>query len=150
MVTQYEIISHIMFAYLCVGSGYKVSELASLTEGESLMIGGKEIEVMGVISAADFAKGRCFQEVQVEVEEPHTKTAPPPRHFVSKPFCPPTAMGRAEPPGSKLEEEQKGKPRHDPLAPGMWTESELIYCNVPHSGVILESLSTVCMKVSLC
>ncbi|XP_053182947.1 DNA repair and recombination protein RAD54B [Scomber japonicus] len=100
------------------GSGYKVSELASLSEGESLMIGGKEIEVMGIISAADFAKGRCFQEVQVEVEEPHTKTAPPPRHFVSKPFCPPTAMGRAEPPGSKLEEEQKGRPRHDPLAPG--------------------------------
>ncbi|CAK6960650.1 DNA repair and recombination protein RAD54B [Scomber scombrus] len=101
------------------GSGYKVSELASLSEGETLMIGGKEVEVMGVISASDFAKGRCFQEVQVEVEEPHTKTAPPPpRRFVSKPFCPPTVTGRAEHPGSKLEEEQKCRPRHDPLAPG--------------------------------
>eukprot|EP00064_Thunnus_orientalis_P003083 superscaffoldBa00000245_g3091 len=101
------------------GSGYKVSELASLSEGETLMIGGKEVEVMGVISAGDFAKGRCFQEVQVEKEEPHTKTAPPPpRRFVSKPFCPPTLTGRAEHPGSTSEEEQTCRPRHDPLAPG--------------------------------
>lgn len=84
------------------------------------MIGGKEVEVMGVISAADFAKGRCFQEVQVEIEEPRTKTAPPPpRRFVSKPFCSPTLMGRAEHLGSKPDEEQKCRPRHDPLASGM-------------------------------
>ncbi|KAL7393127.1 hypothetical protein ABVT39_006866 [Epinephelus coioides] len=101
------------------GSGYKVSQLASLSEGETLMIGGKEVEVMGVISAEDFAKGRCFQEVQVEKEEPQTKAAPPPaRHLASKPFCPPTLLGRADHPGAKSEEEQTCRPRHDPLAPG--------------------------------
>ncbi|KAM7383515.1 hypothetical protein PAMP_003161 [Pampus punctatissimus] len=101
------------------GSGYKVSELASLSEGETLMIGGKEVEVMGVISAGDFARGRCFQEVQVEKEEPLTKTVLPPRRcLVSKPFCPPTLTGRAEHPGSKPEEEQTYRPRHDPFAPG--------------------------------
>ncbi|XP_078143332.1 DNA repair and recombination protein RAD54B [Centroberyx gerrardi] len=101
------------------GSGYKVSELASLCEGETLMIGGKEVEVMGVISAEDFARGRCFQEVQVEKEEPHMKSAPPPsRRLASKPFCRPTLLGRAEPPGAKPQEEQSCKPRHDPLAPG--------------------------------
>ncbi|XP_075321567.1 DNA repair and recombination protein RAD54B isoform X3 [Odontesthes bonariensis] len=98
------------------GCGYKVSELASLSEGETLMIGGKEIEVMGIISAEDFAKGRCFQEVQTEQMEPHTKSAPPPsRHLASKPFNPPTTFGRAEP---KPGEEQTRKPRHDPSAPG--------------------------------
>ncbi|XP_045901731.1 DNA repair and recombination protein RAD54B isoform X2 [Micropterus dolomieu] len=101
------------------GSGYKVSELASLSEGETLMIGGKEVEVMGVLSAEDFARGRCFQEVQVEKEGPHTKSALlSSRHLGSKPFCPPTMLGRADHPGSKAEEEETCRPRHDPLAPG--------------------------------
>uniref|UniRef100_A0A3Q2PID2 RAD54 homolog B n=1 Tax=Fundulus heteroclitus TaxID=8078 RepID=A0A3Q2PID2_FUNHE len=101
------------------GSGYKVSELASLSEGETLMIGGKQIEVMGVISAEDFAKGRCFQEVQTDHEEVCAKAAPPPsRRFSSKPFCPPTASGRSGFPNNKPEVEQTSKPRHDPLAPG--------------------------------
>lgn len=32
-----------------------MSVLASLSDGETLMIGGKEVEVMGIISAEDFA-----------------------------------------------------------------------------------------------
>uniref|UniRef100_A0A8D3B974 RAD54 homolog B n=1 Tax=Scophthalmus maximus TaxID=52904 RepID=A0A8D3B974_SCOMX len=101
------------------GSGYKVSVLASLSEGQTLMIGGKEVEVMGVIAAEDFARGRCFQEVQMEKEEPQTKAVlPPPRRFASKPFSPPTLVGRAEHPGSKPVEEQTSRPRHDPQAPG--------------------------------
>ncbi|KAG8010081.1 DNA repair and recombination protein RAD54B [Nibea albiflora] len=102
------------------GSGYKVSVLASLSEGETLMIGGKEVEVMGVISPEDFARGRCFQEVPVETEELQTKSAPPPpaRRLASKPFCPPTMLGRADHPGSKAEDEHTCRPRHDALAPG--------------------------------
>ncbi|XP_069552143.1 DNA repair and recombination protein RAD54B isoform X2 [Brachyistius frenatus] len=101
------------------GSGYKVSELASLSEGETLMIGGKEVEVMGVISAENFASGRCFQEVPTEQEESHKASAPPPtRRLASKPFCPPTMSGRAEHPGTKPDEEQSLRPRHDPLAAG--------------------------------
>lgn len=104
----------------CVGSGYKVSELASLSEGETLMIGGKEVEIMGVITAEDFAKGRCFQDVQVVQEEPLTKSGPhPARRFATKPFCPPTLLGRADQPESKAEEEKTCRPRHDPLAPGV-------------------------------
>lgn len=98
-------------ACLCVGSGYKVSMLASLSEGETLMIGGKEVEVMGVISAEDFAKGRCFQDVHIENEEPHTKSGQPfSRRLASKPFCPPTLFGRAEHPGSKPEVSQPADP----------------------------------------
>ncbi|XP_029360142.1 DNA repair and recombination protein RAD54B isoform X2 [Echeneis naucrates] len=100
------------------GSGYKVSELASLSEGQTLMIGGKEVEVIGIISAEDFARGRCFQEIQVE-KEPNVESAPqPPCRFASKPFCPPTQVGRAEHSGTKPQEEPTCRSHHDPLAPG--------------------------------
>ncbi|XP_043922491.1 DNA repair and recombination protein RAD54B [Protopterus annectens] len=45
------------------GSGYKSKELESLDEGQTLMIGGKEIEVTGVITEEDFTSGRCFHSV---------------------------------------------------------------------------------------
>ncbi|XP_061572763.1 DNA repair and recombination protein RAD54B isoform X1 [Cololabis saira] len=100
------------------GSGYKVSELASLSEGQTLMIGGKEIEVMGIISADDFAKGRCFQEIQTELVESETQAATPPAgRMGSKPFCPPTMLGKAGHPQTKPEDEQTCRPRHNPLAP---------------------------------
>ncbi|XP_077432502.1 DNA repair and recombination protein RAD54B isoform X2 [Vanacampus margaritifer] len=99
------------------GSGYKMSVLASLAEGETLMIGAKEVEVMGVISAETFATGRCFQEARVEDILP--KTALPPSHrLASKPFCPPTLSGRTEHVGSQPREEQICRPRHDPQAAG--------------------------------
>ncbi|KAM9310004.1 DNA repair and recombination protein RAD54B [Pholidichthys leucotaenia] len=101
------------------GSGYKVSELASLSEGETLMVGGKEVEVMGVISAEDFARGRCFQEAQAEHVELHTKPAPSTAcRSASKPFCPPTKLSVADILDSKPEAEQTCRPRHDPLAHG--------------------------------
>uniref|UniRef100_A0A8C7XJD1 RAD54 homolog B n=1 Tax=Oryzias sinensis TaxID=183150 RepID=A0A8C7XJD1_9TELE len=80
------------------GRGYKVSELASLSEGETLMIGGKEVEVMGIISSEDYVKGRCFQEGQTEQEESRAKAGPPS--------------------SCKAEGKQSCKPHHDPSAPG--------------------------------
>ncbi|XP_046498668.1 DNA repair and recombination protein RAD54B isoform X2 [Equus quagga] len=43
------------------GIGYKFRELEKIEEGQTMMIGGKEIEVMGIISPDDFSSGRCFQ-----------------------------------------------------------------------------------------
>ncbi|RVE62649.1 hypothetical protein OJAV_G00159220 [Oryzias javanicus] len=101
------------------GSGYKVSELASLSEGETLMIGSKQVEVMGIVSSEDYAKGRCFQEVQTEQTESHAEAIAPPCHRpTSKPFTPPTMLGRGENPGPKSGGEQTYRPRYDPLAPG--------------------------------
>lgn len=114
-----------LFTLFHAGSGYKVSELASLSEGQTLMVGGKEVEVMGVVSAEDYARGRCFRELQIEEEEPQTKLAlAAPRRFTSKPFCPPMQSGRGEHPRGKTEEEQIPRPRHDPSASGLQTSSK--------------------------
>ncbi|XP_025726628.1 DNA repair and recombination protein RAD54B isoform X2 [Callorhinus ursinus] len=43
------------------GIAYKFKELENLEEGHRVMIGGKEVEVMGIISPDDFNSGRCFQ-----------------------------------------------------------------------------------------
>uniref|UniRef100_A0A8C5NGD5 RAD54 homolog B n=1 Tax=Gouania willdenowi TaxID=441366 RepID=A0A8C5NGD5_GOUWI len=101
------------------GSGYKVSQLATLSEGETLIIGGKEVEVMGLISAEDFSKGRCFQQVQTEPVECHSKSghSAPPRS-TPKPFCPPSMLGSVAQPQAKPQAQQICSPRHDPLAPG--------------------------------
>lgn len=102
-----------------------MSVLASLCDGDTLMIGGKEVEVMGVISQEDFARGRCFQDFQVEKSEPQSSNA---GRLVSKPFCPPTLLkgGHSE---SRAEEEETCKSRHDPMAPGSCTFTRfLIYC----------------------
>eukprot|EP00118_Oscarella_pearsei_P020797 m.229524 g.229524 ORF g.229524 m.229524 type:complete len:249 (+) comp40045_c0_seq32:391-1137(+) len=41
-------------------SGYKSSDIASMEEGSTLAIGGKEIEVMNVIPESDWHSGKCF------------------------------------------------------------------------------------------
>jgi hypothetical protein len=41
-------------------TGYKCSDLSSLIEGSTLIIGSKEIEVMQVLSADDYKTGKCF------------------------------------------------------------------------------------------
>jgi len=47
------------------GAGYKSSELESLQEGNTLCIGGKEIEVMSSLNAEDYLSGKCFQQPAV-------------------------------------------------------------------------------------
>uniref|UniRef100_A0A8C2JWM7 RAD54 homolog B n=2 Tax=Cyprinus carpio TaxID=7962 RepID=A0A8C2JWM7_CYPCA len=97
------------------GSGYKASELESLCEGQTLMVGGKQIEVMGVISKEDYTKGRCFQDAAVETPAETVLKAPVYR-LVSKSFTRPALKGGA------LRDSEPDKlickPRHDPNAPG--------------------------------
>lgn len=80
------------------------------------MVGGKQIEVMGVISVEDYAKGRCFQDAIVEVPL-ETVARTPVRHQLAKPFARPAlkdaTMITSEPEGPRC------KPRHDPNSPGM-------------------------------
>ncbi|NXJ13366.1 RA54B protein, partial [Odontophorus gujanensis] len=93
------------------GTGYKSKELDSLEEGQTLMIGGKEIEVMGVISADDFSSGRCFQTGIATHDT--VPTALP--QTTMKPFCKP--IKSACQPSTKdniLHISQSCKPRHNP------------------------------------
>lgn len=99
------------------GSGYKASELESLCEGQTLMVGGKQIEVMGIISDQDYAKGRCFQDAAVEIP-PDTPAVPktPVYRPVSKSFIKPGLKGGALPDSEP--DKPICKPRYDPNAPG--------------------------------
>ncbi|KAJ8353876.1 hypothetical protein SKAU_G00214430 [Synaphobranchus kaupii] len=115
------------------GTGYKSSELESLTEGQSLMVGGKEVEVMGTISAEDFSSGRCFQEVGTEASVVEA-VAPPVRNPVSRPFSRPSPKGGVVNQRAPPTEGLACRPRHDPFAPGALvlprpTENHQWVCN---------------------
>ncbi|XP_037659265.1 DNA repair and recombination protein RAD54B isoform X2 [Choloepus didactylus] len=93
------------------GIGYKFKDLEKIDEGQTLMIGGKEIEVMGIISPDDFTSGKCFQ---LGGGSPAISSSQPAMKCFSQPFksvCKP----------SSKENRQNGfqhcKPRHDPYAP---------------------------------
>lgn len=77
-----------------------------------MMIGGKEIEVMGVISPDDFGSGRCFQ---LGGGSPAISRSSP---AANKCFSNP--LKSVYQPGSKENRQnsfQNCKPRHDPHAP---------------------------------
>ncbi|XP_074640679.1 DNA repair and recombination protein RAD54B-like [Tubulanus polymorphus] len=95
-------------------SGFKPTELSTLKGGETLVIGGKEIEVMGDISADAFHSGKCFQS------SCSTKNIQPSvvkQQAVSKPFMKPNKVGQELQPTENVKS-TVCKHRHDPTAPG--------------------------------
>ncbi|NXN11144.1 RA54B protein, partial [Indicator maculatus] len=95
------------------GTGYKAKELESLEEGQTLMVGGKEIEVMGVISADDFSSGRCFHAGTGTCDTVPVAFSQTNRKSFCKPFktvCQPSTRENI------LKDPQSCKPRHDPSA----------------------------------
>ncbi|XP_066034754.1 DNA repair and recombination protein RAD54B isoform X2 [Chamaea fasciata] len=95
------------------GTGYKAKELDSLDEGQTLMVGGKEIEVMGVISADAFSSGRCFQAGIGSHDTDATALSQTNTKPFFKPFknvCQPSTKD------NMLKDSQSCKPRHDPNA----------------------------------
>ncbi|XP_033849294.3 DNA repair and recombination protein RAD54B isoform X1 [Acipenser ruthenus] len=97
------------------GTGYKSAELEGLTEGQTLMVGGKEIEIMGTILPEDFSSGRCFHSVPVEAVN---QVSGPVQQALLKPFSKPLISGCK---GNSQNEEAKQrlicKPRHNPFTP---------------------------------
>ncbi|XP_047639556.1 DNA repair and recombination protein RAD54B [Phacochoerus africanus] len=92
------------------GIGYKFKELEKIEEGQTMMIGGKEIEVMGVISPDDFSSGRCFQlGLSGALNSSQT-----PKKCVSNPFKSVCKLNSKE---NRQNGFQNCKPRHDPYAP---------------------------------
>ncbi|XP_007999297.1 DNA repair and recombination protein RAD54B isoform X1 [Chlorocebus sabaeus] len=94
------------------GIGYKFKELEKIEEGQTLMICGKEIEVMGVISPDDFSSGRCFQLGGGSTAIARSSQAA--RKCFSNPFksvCKPSSKE------NRQKDFQNCKPRHDPYTP---------------------------------
>ncbi|XP_060591362.1 DNA repair and recombination protein RAD54B-like [Ruditapes philippinarum] len=96
------------------GSGYKSAELASLKEDETLPIGGKEIQVMSLLTEDLFKSGKCFTGNTVTSSAPLPKV---PVKNVSKPFSKPLKAGCIDSTVSKPEPVVV-KPRYDPTIPG--------------------------------
>lgn len=95
------------------GIGYKFKELEKIEEGQTMMLGGKEIEVMGIISPDDFSSGKCFQ-----LGGGGSSVIPNSSQVAKKPFSNP--YKQVCKPHSKENEQndlQNCKPRHDPDAP---------------------------------
>ncbi|XP_069847179.1 DNA repair and recombination protein RAD54B isoform X2 [Dipodomys merriami] len=93
------------------GIGYKFRELENIEEGQTLTIGGKEIEIMGIITSDDFNSGRCFQ---LGGGSTAISNSQPARKYLSKPFksvCEPSAKE------NRQYDFQSCKPRHDPNTP---------------------------------
>jgi DNA repair and recombination protein RAD54B len=94
------------------GTGYKASALAGLDEGHTLVIGGKEIEVMNRISSEQWESGKCF--LGSAPEQPSALLPQPVhRQRLKKGFRNPVEPGAKEKP-----ELLPVKPYHDPLAKG--------------------------------
>ncbi|XP_040849323.1 DNA repair and recombination protein RAD54B [Ochotona curzoniae] len=94
------------------GIGYKFKEFENIEEGQTLMLGGKEVEVMGVISPDDFNSGRCFQLGGGSADVPSTSQTA--RKCFSNPFkgvCKPSSKE------NRRSDFQKCKPRHNPYTP---------------------------------
>lgn len=73
-------------------SGFKLKDLATLEEGNTLPVGGKEVEIQGVISASSYISGKCFQGHSVTATDESPLT-PVPVRPKPKPFRLPT-LGR--------------------------------------------------------
>lgn len=94
------------------GIGYRFKELENVEEGQTLVIGGKEIEILGTVSSDDFSSGKCFQHGSGSSAVPSAQAA---RKYFSNPFksvCPSTQAK-----GNRGNDWQNGKPRHDPNTP---------------------------------
>nr|XP_033789597.1 DNA repair and recombination protein RAD54B isoform X2 [Geotrypetes seraphini] len=96
------------------GTGYKSKDLESLEEGQTLVIGGKEIEVMGIISPEDFSSGRCFHSGAEATTTIFSADLQKIRKQFSNPFknvCRPSTEENL------FKDSLNSKPRHDPSAP---------------------------------
>ncbi|XP_032277647.1 DNA repair and recombination protein RAD54B isoform X2 [Phoca vitulina] len=94
------------------GIAYKFKEFEKIEEGHRVMIGGKEVEVMGIISPDDFNSGRCFQLGGGSPAISSSSQAA--KKCFSNPFksvCKPSSKE------NRLNGFQDCKPRHDPHVP---------------------------------
>lgn len=91
------------------GIGYKFKDLENVEEGQTLIIGGKEIEILGTISSDDFNSGKCFQHGSGSPAVPSSQAA---RKCFSNPFKSVCQSTQAQ--GKRWND---CRPRHNPCTP---------------------------------
>ncbi|XP_014664891.1 PREDICTED: DNA repair and recombination protein RAD54B-like [Priapulus caudatus] len=98
------------------GTGYRKTDMESMQDGHTLVVGGKEVEVMGCISTEHYMSGKCFQTASTTVDNTLMSsaalTAPP------KPFVRPQKVGADVTNVSVKKVALSVRPRHDPTSPG--------------------------------
>ncbi|XP_013777941.1 DNA repair and recombination protein RAD54B-like, partial [Limulus polyphemus] len=67
------------------GTGYKVKELESLEDGQTLVVGGKECEIQNPLPEEDYINGKCFQIL--------SSSTPVELPTIKKPFVRPSKPG---------------------------------------------------------
>ncbi|XP_070568262.1 DNA repair and recombination protein RAD54B-like isoform X2 [Ptychodera flava] len=95
-------------------SGYKLSDLADLQEGQTLVIGGKEIEVMNEISDEEWSTGKCFTTPGMQ----ETPAEPRRKRPASKPFRNPQQGSESQEGRVQTPKSSTVTPRFDPTASG--------------------------------
>nr|XP_048275937.1 DNA repair and recombination protein RAD54B isoform X2 [Myodes glareolus] len=91
------------------GIGYKFKDPENIEEGQILVVGGKEVEILGPVSSDDFRSGKCFQRGCGSPAAPSSQAA---RQCFSTPFKSVCQSGQ-----SKENRWNDCKPRHDPHTP---------------------------------
>ncbi|XP_052071010.1 DNA repair and recombination protein RAD54B-like [Mytilus californianus] len=97
------------------GTGYKSSDLLALNDDETLSVGGKLIQVMGILTEEQFKSGKCFSAAGSQASD-NTGRIPVPEKNTSKKFVNPLHDGQA----CHVVQTtfMPVKPRYDPSMPG--------------------------------
>ncbi|KAI8521239.1 DNA repair and recombination protein rad54b [Branchiostoma belcheri] len=100
-------------------SGYKTTELSEMTEGQTLKVGGKEVEIYDEISLEDWNTGKCFQSISSSSspDPAPTKVQPKPKPFTNPMKNKLAATQKKSAGGAGAQ--QTVAPRFDPTAEGV-------------------------------
>ncbi|RUS75526.1 hypothetical protein EGW08_016716 [Elysia chlorotica] len=100
------------------GTGYKVAELQSLAEDESLFVGGKEIQVMSVLTESEFQSGKYFSGTTTTTTTSCEKSTASPRLTAGafKPFVNPLQKNPSGLRQSLVVQKDPLLPKYDPTA----------------------------------
>lgn len=99
------------------GRGYKVDELKMFSEGQTLCVGGKSVEIIGKISKESYLSGQCFQQSSSDQSAAPSSTQM--KFALVKPFSnPQKSIVNTSSASVKISERCKTVvPRHDPHGP---------------------------------
>ncbi|KAH9519785.1 DNA repair and recombination protein rad54b [Bulinus truncatus] len=104
------------------GSGYKVTQLESLTESNLLVVAGKEVEILSVLKENDFKSGKCFSAASSDTSPSLTSSSS--QSVVTKgtpkPFISPLlkSSNSVQQMMKDVPDKQLAVPKYDPNFPG--------------------------------